>query len=304
MNPEPYIELINVSKHYKRLRAVDELSLKVFQGDIYGFLGPNGAGKSTTIRMLLSLIKPTGGEIKLFGKDLAHNRYQTLSRIGALIEKPDFYNYLTARKNLEVLGKISKVDNLTKRIDETLELVGLLDRADSKVKSYSQGMRQRLGIAQSLLHNPDLIMLDEPANGLDPQGQKEMRQLIRKVNEEKGITVLISSHILNEIELIAKRMVIINKGKSVVEGNVHELLNQDEMKVSFFVDRSKEVASMVQQSVFQSSYVESDIEKVILNLSQEQVPEVTDFMVGKGFRIHAIKPLRSLEEYFLNITQA
>ncbi len=299
-----YIELNNVSKHYKKLKAVDELSLKVFKGDIYGFLGPNGAGKSTTIRMILSLIKPTGGEIKLFGKDLTHNRYQTLSRIGALIEKPDFYNYLTARKNLEILGRISKVENLARRIDETLDLVGLLDRADSKIKSYSQGMRQRLGIAQSLLHEPDMIVLDEPANGLDPQGQKEMRQLIRDINKEKGITVLISSHILNEIEQISNRMVIINNGKSVVEGDVHELLNQEEMKVSFYVYDLYRANQMINQSVFDKYFVESSVEKITLQLNQDQIPEVTQFLVQQEIEVFAIKPLRSLEEYFLNITQA
>ncbi|MCF8372675.1 MAG: ATP-binding cassette domain-containing protein [Bacteroidales bacterium] len=304
MNKETYIELISVSKHYKKLRAVAELSMKVYKGDIYGFLGPNGAGKSTSIRMMLSLISPTSGEIKLFGKDLAHNRYQTLSRIGALIEKPDFYNYLSARKNLQILGKISKVENLSLRIDETLDLVGLLDRGNSKVKSYSQGMRQRLGIAQSLLHNPDLIILDEPANGLDPQGQKEMRQLIRDINREKGITVLISSHILNEIEQIANRMVIIDKGKSVVEGDVQELLNEGEMKVSFFVSNPSKVLQTIQSSTFAKHYVDSVEDKITLTLTHEQVPEITRFLVEKNIEVFAIKPLRSLEEYFLTITKA
>lgn len=302
MSQKTYIELISVSKHYKKLRAVDELSMKVYKGDIYGFLGPNGAGKSTSIRMMLSLISPTGGEIKLFGKDLAHNRYQTLSRIGALIEKPDFYNFLTARKNLEILGKISKVENLNKKIDETLDLVGLLDRGNSKVKSYSQGMRQRLGIAQSLLHNPDLIILDEPANGLDPQGQKEMRQLIQNINQEKGITVLISSHILNEIEQISNRMIIINKGKAVVEGNVHDLLNQGEMKVSFYINEIQKAVQLIGESALGSSFVKSDEEKITLTLTHEQIPEVTHFLVRHNLEVFAIKPLRSLEEYFLNIT--
>ena len=279
-----------------------KLSLKVFKGDIYGFLGPNGAGKSTSIRMMLSLIQPSGGSIKLFGKDLAYNRYQTLSRIGALIEKPDFYKYLTARENLEILGKISNVADLTAKIDETLELVGLRDRSESKVKTFSQGMKQRLGIAQSLLHDPDMIILDEPANGLDPQGQKEMRHLIQRINVERGLTILISSHILNEIEQLSNRMVIINKGKSVVEGNVQELLNEGEMKVSFFVDDVSKALKTISTSQLAGNLSESDDEKIILTIEQERIAEVNRFLVDHDTAVSAIKPLRSLEEYFINIT--
>ncbi len=278
--------------------------MKVFKGDIYGFLGPNGAGKSTSIRMILSLIKPSGGEINLFGQNLAHNRYQTLSRIGALIEKPDFYNYLTARKNLEILGKISNVENLQKKIDETLERVGLLPRSESKVKTFSQGMKQRLGIAQTLIHDPDLIILDEPANGLDPQGQKEMRQLIQRINIEKGLTILISSHILNEIEQISNRMIIINKGKKVVEGSVQELLNEGEMKVSFHVHNVEKTADLIRTSQLGKYFVESDQEKLTLNINQEQIPEVNEFLIGHKVGVFAIRPIRSLEEYFINITTA
>ncbi|KAA3636267.1 MAG: ATP-binding cassette domain-containing protein [Bacteroidetes bacterium] len=304
LSSETYIELNNVSKRYKNFKAVDELSLKVFKGDIYGFLGPNGAGKSTSIRMMLSLIKPSGGSIKLFGKDLAHNRYQTLNRIGALIEKPDFYKYLTARENLEILGKIGNVTDLTSKIDETLELVGLRDRSESKVKTFSQGMKQRLGIAQSLLHDPDMIILDEPANGLDPQGQKEMRHLIQRINVERGLTILISSHILPEIEQLSNRMVIINKGKSVVEGNVQELLNEGEMKVSFFVDDVAKAIQAITTSGLASSLAESDDEKIILTIEQERIAEVNRFLVNNETAVSAIKPLRSLEEYFINITTA
>ncbi|MCB0652221.1 MAG: ATP-binding cassette domain-containing protein [Saprospiraceae bacterium] len=304
MKSETYIELDSVSKNYKKFKAVDELSLKVYKGDIYGFLGPNGAGKSTSIRMMLSLIKPTGGAIKLFGQDLAHNRYKTLSRIGALIEKPDFYKYLTARENLEILGKISEVKNLTRKIDETLDLVGLLARSESKVKTFSQGMRQRLGIAQTLLHDPDLIILDEPANGLDPQGQKEMRHLIQRINVERGLTILISSHILNEIEQLCNRMVIINKGKSVVEGNVQELLNQGEMKVSFFVNEAEKAEKLIRESILANHLNESAEGKITLSIEQERISEVNRFLVEHDIAVSAIKPLRSLEEYFINITTA
>lgn len=304
MENPPFIELNNVSKNYQDFKAVDGLSMKVLKGDIYGFLGPNGAGKSTSIRMILSLIKPSGGAINLFGKNLAHNRQHTLSRIGALIEKPDFYNYLTARKNLEILGRISNVKNLQNKIDETLDLVGLLARAESKVKTFSQGMKQRLGIAQTLIHDPDLIILDEPANGLDPQGQKEMRQLIRQINVEKGLTILISSHILNEIEQISNRMIIINKGKKVVEGNVQELLNEGEMKVYFHVDKVEDTVNVIKQSQLGKYFLEADEEKIVLNINQQQIPEVNEFLLNQKTGVYAIKPVRSLEEYFINITTA
>jgi ABC-type multidrug transport system ATPase subunit len=302
MNREKYIELEGVSKHYKNLKAVDNLSLTVYKGDIYGFLGPNGAGKSTSIRMILSLIQPGSGRIKLFGKDLAHNRYQTLSRIGALVEKPDFYNYLSARDNLKILGRISKLKNLNRKIDETLDLVGLLERGGSKVKTYSQGMRQRLGIAQTLLHDPDLIVLDEPANGLDPQGQKEMRELIQYINRERQVTILISSHILNEIEQISNRMVIINKGRSKVEGDVQALLNEGKMKVMFHVNDVLKVNEWIKNSVYAAYLIETEGDKLGLTMEMDQIPEVNKEMVNAGFQVFAVKPTRSLEEYFINIT--
>jgi len=163
-----FIELNAVSKFYNKFQAVNDLSLTVQEGDIYGFLGPNGSGKSTTIRMILSLIKPSSGEIKLFGQPVSFKQNQGLHRIGALIEKPDFYKYLSARKNLEILGRISGVSQLHKRVDEVLDIVGLTSRGSSRVRTYSQGMKQRLGIAQTLLHDPDLIILDQPTIGLDP----------------------------------------------------------------------------------------------------------------------------------------
>ena len=175
MPDERIIEISNLSKEFKEVKAVNDLSLNVFKGDVFGFLGPNGAGKSTTIRMLLSLINPDEGEIKIFGKSLKNERISILKRIGAIVEKPDFYGYLSAYKNLEILGRISGKNVSRNRIMEVLELVGLEKRYRSKVKTFSHGMKQRLGLAQSLLHDPDLIILDEPTTGLDPQGMKEIR---------------------------------------------------------------------------------------------------------------------------------
>lgn len=300
---DPYIEILNLTKHYGRIRAVDDLSMKVMPGDIYGFLGPNGSGKSTTIRMMLSLIAPTSGQILLFGHDLSKDRYKTLSRLGALIEKPDFYNYLSARKNLEILGKLSNIPNLKHRVDELLDLVGLLPRAGSTVRTYSLGMKQRLGIAQSLLHHPDLIILDEPTNGLDPQGQKEIRDLVKSLNQDNNITILISSHILFEIEQIANRMIIIDKGKALVEGNVQELVNSQDRQVAFVLADTGAALALLNETAWAGKIIKSNGERIYFKINKEEIPELNEFLVEQKMQIFAIEPVRSLEEFFLQITE-
>jgi len=299
---EPYIDIKNLSKHYGDIKAVDGLSMHVMPGDIYGFLGPNGSGKSTTIRMLLSLIRPTSGQIFLFGHDLAVDRYRTLSRVGALIEKPDFYSYLTARKNLEILGRLSKVHNLKARIDEVLVMVGLLDRAQSRVRTFSLGMKQRLGIAQALLHKPDLIILDEPTNGLDPQGQKEIRDLVKTLSQEGNITILISSHVLYEIEQIANRMVIISNGKALVEGNVHDLINGDDRQVTYILENPDPVRQVILGTPWETKFQKSSPDRVWFKITKDEIPVLTAFLIEKGIRIYAIEPVRSLEDFFLQLT--
>ena len=303
MKKEVFLQFNNVSKQYKDFLAVDDLSFKVYEGDIFGFLGPNGAGKSTSIRMTLSLIKPTSGNIKLLGKDIVNEREETLAQVGALIEKPDFYPYLTAQKNLELLGKLSRVANLSEKIDEVLELVGLTSRRESKVKTFSQGMKQRLGIAQTLLHDPKLIILDEPANGLDPQGQVDMRELIVRINKERGITVIISSHILNEVEQICNRMVIINKGKSMVEGNVSELLTGSRMKVSYVTDDNENTKNLLLNSSFKQYFNGIEKEKLSLLIEHESIPELNNYLSNEGVKVYSIEPIRSLEEYFISMTK-
>jgi len=302
LDKQIFLELIDISKEYREVKAVDDLSCKVYEGDIYGFLGPNGAGKSTTIRMFLSLISPDSGQIKLFGKDLSIDRYQTLNRVGALIEKPDFYRYLSARKNLEILGRLSNVKNLDQKIRKVLELVKLSSRADSKVRTYSQGMRQRLGIAQSLLHDPDLIILDEPGNGLDPQGQKEMRNLIKTLNRQNGITIVLSSHILSEIEQVANRMIIINKGKKVVEGDVHELLRGSGMKVNFDVSDTNKAISVLENSKFRDKYSMAQENTIILTIPREEIPEASELLIKNDVLVYGIIPAKTLEDYFISKT--
>jgi ABC-type multidrug transport system ATPase subunit len=302
MSSDIIIEIKDLTKKFKNFTAVDNLSMNVYRGDIFGFLGPNGAGKSTTIRMMLSLIEPTDGTIRIFGKPLASHRKEILRNIGAIVEKPDFYLYLTAYKNLEILGRISGVDISRKRIMEVLETVNLHERAHSKVKTYSYGMKQRLGIAQALIHNPELIILDEPTNGLDPMGVKEVRDLILYLSREEKKTIFLSSHILPEVEVVATRMAIINRGKTVVEGEVQTLLNSGNFMVRIGVDKQQEARTLLSSSEWKDCIEQSESE-LRLSLVQEDISRVNQFLVQHDIAVHSINSTRSLEDYFLNITQ-
>lgn len=299
---DPVIELRNLHKSYKGYEAVRGLEMTVFRGDVFGFLGPNGAGKSTTIRMMLSLIKPTSGDIKIFGKSLLTNREEILSKTGSIVEKPDMYGYLSAFDNLRLLGKMSGLKIKRERILEVLELVGLGDRAHDKLKTFSHGMKQRAGLAQALVHDPELIILDEPTTGLDPQGMVEIRELILKLSKEYKKTILLSSHILNEVELVANRMVIINKGKVVVEGAVDELLNSGEMKVTVETADAEKALLLIETSVFKNYLKESASAKLHFQMKKEMVADLNHFLVTNGIAVSSIVPVRSLEAYFLNLT--
>jgi len=299
---ENVIEIYGLTKRFKEVLAVNELELTVNRGDVFGFLGPNGAGKSTTIRMLLSLITPTSGTIKIFGKTLLENRKEILANVGSIVEKPDFYQYLPAIKNLEILAKISGKEVTHKRILELLELVGLKDRAKSKVKTYSHGMKQRLGIAQALLHNPELIVLDEPTTGLDPQGMKEIRDLIIRLSKEENKTILLSSHILSEIELVANRMIIINKGSKIVEGEVSKLLNSSTLKVTIEVENAEAAVKFLENTIWYKSIESITENKFILSIEQIAIPELNKYLVENDVLVNALIPVRSLEDYFLSIT--
>ena len=296
------IEITDLTKDFKEVKAVDSLSLNVIRGDVFGFLGPNGAGKSTTIRMLLTLIKPGAGAIKIFNKDLISERKEILKDVGAIIENPDFYKYLSAYKNLEILSRISGRTITPKRIMETLEIVGLSERANSKVKTYSHGMKQRLGIAQAILHDPELIILDEPTTGLDPQGMKEIRDLITFLCKEKNKTIFLSSHILSEVEQVANRMIIINKGKKIVEGSVRDLLNAADLKVSVEVLETEKAEQQIKESQWADKLISRNEHSLIFNIQTDEIAELNKFLVKKDFSVAAIIPTKSLESYFLKIT--
>jgi ABC-type multidrug transport system ATPase subunit len=304
MESETIIEVENLAKRFGTFEAVKDVSFSVNRGDVFGFLGPNGAGKSTTIRCLLSLITPDAGSIKLFGKSFKTDRSAILSNIGSIIEKPDFYKYLSAQKNLEIFARVSGANVSKKEIQEMLEFVGLGDRGKHKLGGFSHGMKQRLGIAQTLLHKPDLIILDEPTTGLDPQGIIEIRNLILRLKNEQNKTILLSSHQLSEIELIANRMVIINQGRSIVEGSVSDLLNTQELLVRIEVDNARATAELVQKAYPETILkINSDIE-LELTFVKELVPELARLLISNNMNVHAIEPTRKLEDYFMKIIQA
>jgi ABC-2 type transport system ATP-binding protein len=298
---EKIIEVKHLSKIFGKIRAVEDVSFEVFKGDVFGFLGPNGAGKSTTLRAILSLITPTSGEISLFGRSLNTNRSLILSKIGCIVEKPDFYHYLSAQKNLEIFARISGSDVSRIRIHEMIEFVGLKGREKDKVGSFSHGMKQRLGIAQALVHDPELIILDEPTTGLDPKGIIDIRNLILQLKNERNKTIVLSSHILSEIELIANRMVILNKGKSVAQGNVTELLNEQELVVSFQIDQPEKALQLISDKFPGIVCMRSGSDILQITTTHELIPVINRLFLENDVNVFRIDPKRQLEEYFLKL---
>ena len=299
----PIISVRNLCKSFGELRAVNDLSFDVLKGDVFGFLGPNGAGKSTTIRMLLTLIRPDSGTIKIFDKNLKSHRREILTGIGSIIEKPDLYNYLSAKKNLEIFARISGADVGKNRIDEMLDFVGLASRANSKVRTFSHGMKQRLGIAQALLHDPDLIILDEPTTGLDPQGIIEVRNLILQLKNERQKTILLSSHNLNEIEMIASRMIIIASGEKKAEGYVSELLSTAEMLVNIYASDAIKASALIKEHLKIEPETDAANNRIQLRTASENVAAINKLLVQNGIEVSGLESRRSLEDLFINLTQ-
>ena len=295
------LQVNNLSKQFDSLKAVDDLSFTVNDGDVYGFLGQNGAGKSTTIRMLLTLIKPDSGEINIFGKSVLHHRNEVLRQIGAVIERPDLYKYLTAYDNLSIFARLSGLKVSRKLIMDQLQMVGLADRSQSKVRTYSQGMKQRLGIAVALVHNPKLIILDEPTNGLDPQGIADMRNLILTLSGEHGKTVIVSSHLLTEIEQIANRMIIIHKGKKITEGSVSELLDPSHTIVELQTTDDSKTLELIKASSW-STFLQPAKSGIRLQMNKVAIPSLAAWLTETGTGVLAINPKNSLEDYFLSLT--
>jgi ABC-2 type transport system ATP-binding protein len=290
-----------LSKKFGKRWAAKDLNLEVHRGDVFCFLGPNGAGKSTTIRMVLTLLMPSSGSIEMFGMDLHKHRHAVLSRVCGIVEKADFYLYLSAYKNLEILGSMTRRVQ-KEEIVQALDMVGLMSRAFEKVKTFSHGMKQRLGIAQALLTTPELIILDEPTTGLDPQGMKEVRGLIKKLAIDKKMTIFLSSHLLSEVEQVATRMAVINRGELIAQGSVAELLGKEPLEYSIQVspfDSTVELLKKLPWVVILSA----EDGKIELRVEPGHASEVNRFLVSNHAEVLSFYPHRTLEDFFLKITE-
>ncbi len=288
----------NLTKRFGARTAVDRLTMRVEWGDIYGFLGPNGAGKSTTLRMLLSLIRPTSGVIK-FPVRQGWEYLRARSRIGAIVETPAFYETFSGRRNLHLLASLSGGVQ-SKRVDEVLDIVGLRERARDPVKAYSYGMRQRLGIAQALLPSPELIILDEPTNGLDPQGIQEIRQLIRRLRDEFKITVLLSSHLLTEVEQVCNKVGIIHEGRLLYEGGPETLLAPT-TRFDVRVDDSSAASELI-TSQLGIPLTKNGTGILRIDIDPDRIPALNAALVAQGIKVYELTPIKeSLEEAFIRL---
>ena len=290
-----------LSKRFGKRWAVKDLNLEVHRGDVFCFLGPNGAGKSTTIRMILTLLMPTAGSIEIFGMDLHKNRSAVLSRVCGIVEKPDFYLYLSAYKNLEILGSMTRSVR-KEEIMEALDVVGLKSRAFEKVKTFSHGMKQRLGIAQALLTKPELIILDEPTAGLDPQGMKEVRGLIKKLSSENEMTIFLSSHLLSEVELVATRMAVINRGELIAQGSVSDLLDKEPTEYSIQVSPLDSAVELLRKLPW-VEVLSAENGKIEVRVEPGHASELNRFLVTNHIEVLSFYPHRTLEDFFLKITE-
>ena len=295
------IKVQGLSKNFGAIKAVDQLSFEVEAGQVYGFLGQNGAGTSTTIRMLLSLIHPSQGHIEIFGQSLTGNRSAILEQVGAVIERPDLYPYLTAQEHLTLFAKLRKQKITAAKIEATLSQVGLLTRANDKVQTYSLGMKQRLGIGIALLHDPQLIILDEPTNGLDPQGIADIRQLIKSLSKDQGKTVLVSSHLLSEIEQIATHILIIHQGKKMAEGPTSSLLDPNKTIVQIKTLDDLDAKQKLMASAYRLNLLERT-EGLYLTIPKLEIPALNAFIVASNIDLVSLEAKNSLEDYFLQLT--
>jgi len=295
------LETEKVSKKYGRRVIVDQLSLTIERGDIFGFLGQNGAGKSTTIRMAVGLVRPTSGRITVCGFDISRRRTLALKRVGAIVEAPAFYENFSGWRNLKMLASLSG-GATSARIEQVLEIVGLTRRAHEPVRVYSHGMRQRLGIAQALLPDPEFIILDEPTDGLDPQGLYQTRVLIRRLRDELGLTVMLSSHLLHDVEKICNRIGIIDDGRLLFQGTIDELAAGHDW-INLRVDRVTEACELLSKYPGLSLCRNGD-ESVHLKMAEDDIPALNALLVEHGFRVKEISPQRgSLESAFLRLTR-
>ena len=301
--PEPVLVAEHLVKRFGRREAVADVSFTLEAGEVFGFLGPNGAGKTTTIRMLVGLARPDSGRVRVFGFDLEKQFAAAMAHVGSIVESPDLYKYLTGRENLLHFARLLP-DGAKERIGELSRLVNLEGRLDEKVSTYSLGMRQRLGIAQALLGAPSLLVLDEPANGLDPAGIREIRGLVRTLAHERGIAVFVSSHLLSEVEQMCDRVAIIHRGRTLAQGSVQELLDRSPAARTRFLARPVEKAAAVLSALQSASDVRAEGDDTVsAAVPREAVPAAIAALVGGGVELSGVERASStLEEVFLEVT--
>jgi len=292
------IEMAQLTKRYGSTLAVDALTLEVEKGEVIGLLGPNGAGKSTTLYMLAGLARPTSGSVSIFGKDLRRHLLEVLSRTGVLVERPAFYDYLSARDNLLLCARLARQDVT---VDRALDRVGLLRSSGQKVGAFSTGMRQRLGLAQAILLEPEVLLLDEPATGLDPEATQQLIRLLRRLADEANVTIVYSSHMLHEVEGLCDRVAIIDEGKLIACEKTDTLLSYDQSRVEVLVDAPEAAAKRLEAE----EWVESATlgpGRVAVNLREPNAQRLTAFLVGLGYRVSGVIPRRrTLQDYFLKV---
>lgn len=296
---EILIQTEHLTKRFGKLVAVDELNLEIHRGEVFGFLGPNAAGKTTTIGMMVGLIKPTGGRVKIFGLDIKNNLPNILPRVGVVMDYPAFYPYLSGRDNLRLLSRVTGgIDD--DRIEQVLEIVELASRAKDKYQTYSHGMKQRVGIACALLHDPEFLILDEPASGLDPAGMKQIRELITRLGQE-GKTIFLSSHLLHEVEQVCDHMAIIKQGKIIAQGVVTELLRRGAMLQLQVTDPNRAMAILQETSWVSSVTREGDL--LLVEAPSEHTTEISPLLAKNNISVSEMKTREStLESFFLEVT--
>lgn len=293
---KPVVELKNLSKTIGKKKIIDDLNLAIYPGTITGFLGPNGAGKTTTIRMMVGLMKKSAGDVVIDGVSLRDNFEGGLSQVGVIVENPEMYKFMSGYKNLVHFARMHK--GVTKeRINEVVKQVGMQNRIHEKVSTYSLGMRQRLGLAQALLHRPKFLILDEPTNGLDPAGIREFRQYLRKIAETEGVAVFVSSHMLSEIELMCDRIAVIQNGKLI------DIRDMSETKESFYYMEATPIDQAKQLLEQEGFAVEGFKDGLLVNAEQRQIPALMERFIAQGLQVFAVQPHRkTLEDEFLEMT--
>ncbi|NFA60188.1 ABC transporter ATP-binding protein [Clostridium sporogenes] len=299
---ENILQTYNLTRKYGTTAVVDNINMNIKKGEIYGFLGRNGAGKTTTLRMIMGLISPTKGEYELFGKKMGDR--EVFGRIGAIIETPGFYPNLTARENLDIHRRLMGIPN-KEYVDEALEIVGLTnyDIKKKKVKKYSLGMKQRLGVARALLHKPELLILDEPTNGLDPVGIKEMRETLLELNKKKEITILVSSHILGEIQQLATKIGIIHEGKLLEEIDYKSFEKKNRHYINLKVSNDKKAITILENSMNIKDYEVTEPNKIRIYEMLDKSNDVAKKMISEGIDVYEVNVMNdTLEDYFVRLT--